>query len=127
MTDYIVANCETAEINGLYEYDVWFGFNDESNMVWIKWDGNGHEVENVIALIASTLNRYGQPYIQGVSVSDNYSNQDANNQSLTYPDDPSIVWMIGGYGSDVYSNLTVTAVSSGVPKHFLHYARLRSN
>jgi hypothetical protein len=127
MTDYIVANCETAELNGLYEYDVWFGFNDESNMVWIKWDGNGHEVENVIALMESTIGGYGQPYIYGVSVEGNYKNQDTNNISLTYPDDPSIVWMIGSSDSDVYSNLTVTAVSSGVPKQYLHYARLRSN
>lgn len=106
----IVANCETAEFNGLYEYDVWLGLNDESNMIWIKWDGNGHEFENIISFIASDTVTYGQPYIAGISVVGYYSNQDGNNLSLTYPDDPSIVWMIDNSDSGVYSNLTVTAI-----------------
>jgi hypothetical protein len=111
MTDYIVANCETAALNGTYEYDDGtYGLTSpEETDVWIMWDGNGHTIpDNLFAIIVSDINTPGQPYIQYLQGDGFYCNADDTNSNLTPPDDPSIDWRIDFSAGDP-SALTVTA------------------
>ena len=103
MTDMIVAGAGTTAVNGTYAQS---GTNDgkpkyvKDSFIW-SWFSSG-----VWLLLVEPFDYYYRSF-----------------DDVATPD--LVTEWIAVDGEDPVP--TVTAASSGVPKHFLHYARLRSN